>query len=113
MSRALTSDSAAIAEVHVRSWQGAYCDLLPADYLQTICVAKREADWAARLKKGDSVVGQLAQPAAEIMAFYVSPPHWGKGIGRSLWLACLADLVEAGFDRVTLWVLENNRRGIH
>lgn len=46
------------------------------------------------------------------MAFYVSPPHWDKGIGRSLWLVCLADLVEAGFDRVTLWVLENNCRGI-
>jgi ribosomal protein S18 acetylase RimI-like enzyme len=132
INRALPSESPAIAEVHVRSWQGAYCDFLPADYLQTICVAKREADWAGRLKNGNSsvlvarkddlLVGWVnfghsrdhdAPPrTAEIMAFYVSPPHWDKGIGRSLWLACLADLGEAGFHCVTLWVLENNRRGI-
>lgn len=129
---ALPSDSLAIAEVHVRSWQGAYCGFLPADYLQSLCVAKREANWADRLKNGDSsvlvarmddsLVGWVnfgysrdhdaAPRTAEVMAFYVSPPHWDKGIGRSLWLACLADLVEAGFDRVTLWVLENNCRGI-
>ena len=116
----------------MRSWQGAYCDFLPADYLESICVAKREADWADRLKSGNSsvlvarmddlLVGWVsfghsrdndAPPrTAEILAFYVSPPYWDKGIGRSLWLACLADLAAAGFDCVTLWVLEDNRRGI-
>ena len=132
ISRALPSHSLAIAEVHVRSWQGAYCDFLPADYLESICVAKREADWADRLKSGNSSVlvarmddqARLPQDdrvapdidppprTAEILAFYVSPPYWDKGIGRSLWLACLADLAAAGFDCVTLWVLEDNRRGI-
>jgi len=46
------------------------------------------------------------------MAFYVLPSHWSRGVGRSLWLACLSALVESGFSQVTLWVMQNNLRGI-
>lgn len=35
---------------------------------------------------------------------------WGTGIGRRLMTAALTSLVEAGFTRATLWVLDTNER---
>ncbi|MEU4266409.1 GNAT family N-acetyltransferase [Streptomyces sp. NPDC026092] len=46
---ALPEDAAAIAAVHVRSWQAAYRDLLPRAYLDSLDVDERAAVWAARL----------------------------------------------------------------
>lgn len=132
ISPALSSDARAIADVHVRSWQNAYSHLLPSGYLDNLSVSEREAQWSEILAKGQSpilvarvdgaLVGWIcfgrsrdadASPeTAEIMAFYALPSHWSRGVGRSLWLACLSALVESGFSRVTLWVIENNLRGI-
>ncbi|MGW2013440.1 N-acetyltransferase family protein [Streptomyces sp. NPDC001927] len=46
---ALPEDAAAIAAVHVRSWQAAYRDLLPRPYLDGLDIDARAAVWAARL----------------------------------------------------------------
>ena len=41
------SDAHSIASVHVSSWQQAYLDLIPADFLAslTATLPKREAHW--------------------------------------------------------------------
>jgi ribosomal protein S18 acetylase RimI-like enzyme len=48
----------------------------------------------------------------EISSLYVSPGHWGRGIGATLWLRASERLAAAGFGTVALWVLVDNVRAI-
>jgi len=45
---------------------------------------------------------------AVLLKLYLSPEYAGKGIGGLLHDRAIADLVEAGHQRVRLWVLERN-----
>ena len=40
---AVARDAKAIAEIHVATWQAAYKDLMPEDYLELMTVDKRQA----------------------------------------------------------------------
>jgi ribosomal protein S18 acetylase RimI-like enzyme len=51
----------------------------------------------------DPTIGHLAR-------LYVAPERWAEGIGRQLYAAAVASLVDAGFPAATLWVLERNTR---
>lgn len=42
-------DAAAIAEIHVRSWQAAYRGVLPDELLDSLSVSERETSWRALL----------------------------------------------------------------
>jgi ribosomal protein S18 acetylase RimI-like enzyme len=131
---ARVDDVAQIAEVHVRSWQGAYRGLIPQDYLDGLDPAAgverrtrilRELDWSCA---GQLVVGDEAGilgfadlgPArdaddgsadvGEIYAIYLHPDAWGRGHGRELMAASLGYLAQAGYRQATLWVLGTNAR---
>jgi ribosomal protein S18 acetylase RimI-like enzyme len=136
ISPATLEDCRAIAEVHVLSWQHAYRDLLPADYLASLAVDRREAIWRGAIASGTprllvaraaggrpgsgsfAVSGFVAfgrsrdadAPAltAEIWAIYVAPSFWAQGQGRALWLAAQQEIRRAGFAAVTLWVIARN-----
>ena len=82
-----TDDAAAIAEVHVRSWQAAYRGVFPDDVL-------------------DGPDGSTG----EVVAIYARPEAWGTGAGRALMMAALDGLRGAGFRDATLWVLDSNAR---
>ncbi len=131
---AVVEDAAQIAEVHVRSWQGAYRGLIPQDYLDGLDPARwaewrtrkiRQVDWA----RGGCLVAAAAtglvgfadfgptrdadQDSAligEVMAIYVAPDAWGAGCGRELMTTALGHLAHAGYRQVTLWVLDTNAR---
>lgn len=128
-------DAAGIARVHVRSWQQAYSALIPADYLNALDTTResRTEYWCAAISKGETqvfvaleaeqVVGWIAvdqsrDPDAtrgssgEVQALYVLAEHWGKGVGRALWLKSREYLVHRAFQSVTLWVLAQNQRAI-
>jgi GNAT superfamily N-acetyltransferase len=131
---ASVADAAPIAVVHVRSWQGAYRGLMPQAYLDGLDPAQRVGQWERSLAEpssgrsgvlvaeaGDALVGFASYSASrdhgadprqvgEIGAIYLLPSAWGKGIGRRLMDATLVCLAEAGFTRVTLWVLDSNVR---
>ena len=127
---ATVEDSRAIAELHVASWQSAYTGIVSEGYLAALSVEQREASWKKQLleglpqilvaREGSLLVGFIAFGACrdaqapssygEIWALYVSPSHWSAGVGRTLWLAALASLLERGFTVVTLWVLALNER---
>lgn len=131
---ATVADAPAIAEVHVRSWQAAYADLLPAAYLQGLqqTLGARAAYWRDALEQGavelllaereGRVLGWSsfgasrdndAEPATgELWALYVLAEHWSSGVGRALWLEARRRLQEAGHHSVTLWVLRENGRAI-
>ena len=126
--RATLEDSGAIAEIHVRSWQAAYRDIVPAAFLDSLSVAQRERGWRqilARDTSGTSVVEERGEvlgwvsagpsrdadalsSTSELWAIYVAPEHWRRGVGQRLWSAVEDQLRRAGFLDVTLWVLKEN-----
>ena len=132
--RAGPADAAAIAVVHVRSWQGAYRGMLPQEYLDGLDPADRTERWRRSLERNNwpaagAIVaishGQVAGfaylgPArdidaggsrvGEINAIYVLPDAWGTGLGRGLMTAALSELAAGGYEAALLWVLESNAR---
>jgi len=132
---AVPSDAKAIAQVHIHSWQQAYSDLMPREYLASLdqTLAQRTSYWLNAIESGDSTllvaerdkqvigwisVGASRDPdaaacnAGEVMALYVLEAHWQTGIGRALWQAGVQRLIEQGHSRLTLWVLVLNNRAI-
>lgn len=124
------ADALAVARVHVRSWQTAYRNLLPNDYLDQL----RPEDRAQKYTFGNldprhpytvvatesGVIHGFATTApardpdvsgfGELYALYVEPDHWGRGIGVALIEASRARLVDLGFKSAVLWVLAGNVR---
>jgi len=129
---AVESDARAVAEVHVRTWQSAYCGIVPDAYLDALSTDRHEIAWRESIARGSpelwvadsqsEITGWVAfgrsrdadaTPAVgEMEAIYVSPHHWSAGIGRNLWFTARARLLERKFDAATLWVLEENQRAI-
>ena len=129
---ATADDCQAIAEVHVRSWQQAYRELLPGAYLARLSIERREAVWRESLargepqvlvaRSGERVIGFVAfgrsrdadapPGCAEVWALYLAPGAWSQGTGRRLWLAAWARLLDQGFRAATLWVLTGNTQAI-
>lgn len=129
------ADAAQIAEIHVRSWQGGYEGLMPHDYLDGLDPRQRSEMWGRSLEQADwSRGGTLVVSdddarlvgfahlresrdddadvtrIGEIWAIYLAPQSWGQGLGRELLATALQRLAEAGYDQVTLWVLDTNAR---
>ena len=124
------ADEAAVARVHVRSWQIAYRGLLPDEYLDGL----QPEDRAPHYTFGDRAPGQPAttvaiergeicgftttgpsrdgdRPASgELYALYVDPASWDLGVGRALIRGAREHLARAGFAEAHLWVLEGNAR---
>ncbi len=119
-----------VARVHVRSWQAAYRNLLPAEYLDSLRPEDRAARYvfenpdAAKpwtiVAEDDGLITGFATTApardsdaegcGELYALYVDPDCWGRGIGVELMKAARARLVELGFQQATLWVMKGNQR---
>jgi ribosomal protein S18 acetylase RimI-like enzyme len=120
-------DAAAIAGVHVRTWQGAYRHVFPAEGLDALTVDERTAGWHRVFASGrqrvfvtvrhGTVVGFVSigpsrddDAEGELYAIYVLPEEWGRGSGRLLMDAALAALREDRYGDAILWVLEDNPR---
>jgi ribosomal protein S18 acetylase RimI-like enzyme len=128
---ATPDDADALASVHVRSWQAAYADILPHDYLAGLSIGERSAWWRGQLVQATAftLVAERAHVVvafvtcgpcrdegappgrAEIYAFYADPTAWGSGVGKPLMEGALDALARAGYGEVTLWVMSENRRG--
>jgi ribosomal protein S18 acetylase RimI-like enzyme len=119
-------DAAAIADVHVLTWQAAYEDVFGAERLAGIG-DRRRAQWDEWLTDPQSAwqvsvaeeagrvvgfvsVGESRDEAGkgELFAIYVLPEAWGSGAGSALMESALEEL--RGYSSATLWVLEDNPR---
>ncbi|QHT56275.1 GNAT family N-acetyltransferase [Cellulomonas sp. H30R-01] len=128
------ADAAAIAAVHVRSWQEAYAGIVPADYLASLDVDARARDWQGYLAHGaeDRVRTWVAEAGGQIIGFisvgpardedanrgdreiysiYLDPGTWGHGVARDLMRTVLSEVGDR--TRVSLWVLAANERARH
>lgn len=125
---ATAADAPDVARVHVRSWQAGYRGLLPDAYLDGL----RPEERVDRYTFGDpdpqrpyttvalvdaAIVGFVTVgPASEetggaghLMALYVDPDHFRRGIGRSLLREGRRLLAQRGHDSAVLWMLAGNR----
>jgi ribosomal protein S18 acetylase RimI-like enzyme len=135
--RALASDAAAIAAVHVAAWQESYPGLMPERVLNRLSVQDRTERWHRILTVPDPAMesavfvgagldqalvgfgscGRQRSPElvaagfqGEFSALYVLAAHHGKGVGRRLMAALARDLRERGLQGGALWVLRDNLR---
>lgn len=126
------ADAAALASVHIASWQSAYRGLVSDSVLDGMSLVRRAQSWYEILDARRSttlvaeVEGSVAgfadfgpardedldrHSVAELNALYVHPERWSRGLGFRLWSQVCALLRPTDFGRLVLWVLEANRRG--
>ena len=123
-------DAIAVARVHVRSWQAAYRNLLPDDYLDGLRPEDRaeKYDFASpdRAKpttivaaEEDLILGFVTTAPSrepdlpdhgELCALYVDPEYWSRGLGAALVSAARGSLLTLGFRNAFLWILAGNVR---
>jgi GNAT superfamily N-acetyltransferase len=113
--------------VHVRTWQAAYREVLPADRLDALTVGQRVPLWERLLANpdqstfvedaGEGVVAFVnvgpsreRDAGGELYAIYALPETWGTGVSHELMAAALDALRAAGHASAVLWVLEHNPR---
>lgn len=129
---ARAEDAAAIARVHVETWQSAYAGIIPDDYLvrlgNLLERKPRQAALAPTVREttlvadvdGDVVGYASFGPArraglrleqrfdAEIYTLYVLPDYQGRGLGGKLLRRAFRALDARGCSGVIVWVLEAN-----
>ena len=125
---ATTDDARAIALVHIKSWQAIYRGRFPDQYLDSLNVDQRAANWARILsqqpegtvvfERDAKIVGFLSldrsrdqdadATVGEITSVYLDPDYWRRGHGSALieWAKGCAHA--RGWQRLTLWVLREN-----
>ena len=121
---AAPDDADGIAEVHIRTWQETYADLLPAAYLAGLDVAARAEQWRGSLASasaappfvaldGDRIVGfALSGPARDedpprdfqLYAINMVASAHGTGAGQALFDAAVGD------SPAYLWAADDNPR---
>lgn len=123
-----SDDRLAISKVYEESWKYAYKDIVPQNYLDNI----PKGHWASRIEQdersnmvmvqdgiiiGTSSFGKsrMAEMCdfGEIISLYLLPEYMGKGYGRLLLQAIIDELKKMDFNKIFLWVLEENRNARH
>jgi GNAT superfamily N-acetyltransferase len=112
--RATVDDAAAIARVHVATWQFAYAEILDPQLLAALDDEERTQRWEGWLhglaavwvaEGGGRVVGFASVRDGELTTLYVDPVAQGAGVGTQL-------LAEAeAFGAAELEVFEANGHG--
>jgi len=118
-----TDNFNAISRIYALSWKTAYKNIVPQQFLDDLS----ENRWADILKNstydnfvmtlnGEYIGTSGVCPArdedmdgwGEIMSIYLLPEYFGKGHGKPLLDNSISVLSEMGYDKVYLWVLEQN-----
>lgn len=121
-------DAKILGEIHSQAWKVAYKGIVPDEILDNITAEKRQKYFEKALTEGweeDAIIfnGNKALGLicigkcrdadkdgsyGEIWGIYLLPEYWKKGIGSELIYWGLAELKKRNYDKVTLWVLEDN-----
>lgn len=131
---AAAADAPRLADIHIRSWQAAYADLLPSDYLdglsdqldsrtsqwldwmqvdshrRRILVAVDDHDVVGFAHLGPSGDKDLKpSQVGELYAMYLDPARFRQGFGTKLMEASIAEFRASGFGEGSLWVMTENK----
>jgi len=132
--RAVPSDSADIARVHIDSWKTAYKGIIADDYLDSLSYEERDRWWFENLSSSGRLVfvAEDSTPesvekkiigfcaggrnhssmdsdfASVLGSIYILQRHRGRGIGKALVHSLAVSLVEGGFSSMIVWVLSKN-----
>lgn len=124
-------DAAAIARIHVESWQSTYAGLLPSEVLVNLDTAQHEARWwrhvlgrfrrnhfvyVAEDADGEIVGFASAGPSreadlpyrGEVYTIYLRDDFHGRGIGKQLFASTVAGVQEVRGPSVIVWCLSAN-----
>lgn len=130
---AVLEDAERLAEIHIASWQAAYADLLPGEFLDGLSaeLAARTTQWHDWLSTdsphrtvlavvdGEDIVGfahlgpsgdKDLKPGVvgELYSMYLDPARYRQGWGSELMTAVFDALRTAGFAEGSLWVMTAN-----
>jgi ribosomal protein S18 acetylase RimI-like enzyme len=123
--KAVPSDAAGIANVHVNSWKTTYKDIVSDDYLNSLTVEDRTIRWndilscshqtyVCELKSGE-VAGFISvgkerdeQYEGELYAIYLLKENQRNGLGSALFKFAMTALKSQGFSNMLVWVLKEN-----
>lgn len=122
-------DAESLASLHVKTWQEAYANIMPEEYLRGLSVeerVERHRNAIAQAKPNTvrfvatvdgTLVGFIAGGPerkggygydAELYAVYVLKSYYRRGVGKALTRTLVDALVEKNFSSMVLWVLEQN-----
>ena len=127
-------DAAAIADLHVRSWQVAYRGIVPDAILDGFSIASRRDFWTRTIRRAAADPSEEARiwvieetglvrgfaatrpsrdedatpGTGEVNSIYLAPEAWGRGLGATLLAQATDDLESRGWAPLVLWVIEAN-----
>lgn len=133
---ATPDDAATLARLHVEGWQAAYGGIVDQDYLDSLSIEQRTADWQrwmaedhipiiardeagnpagfcdfGKLKTAPPGSSPIRPPySAEIFGLYILPQYWRHGLGTMFLRDAAQRLKEKKHYSLCLWVLEKNER---
>lgn len=126
-------DAEAVAAAHVEAWKVAYPGLVDQGYLDRLEAKDHVQGWRRRIYSRELGTTQVAldpqgyvigfvshgpsrdpdtEGAGELYSLHVHPDHWGRGVGKALFDACVRALRQQGYRELHLWVMENDPRAI-
>lgn len=126
----MPGDEKVLAHIQTESWKAAFKDILPDEELKRCTNVERATQMYAGLleaKKGNGYILEIDGKGhciawwdasreenmpgfAELICIHSLQDNWGKGYGSKMMDKILADVSEAGYTKVMLWVFEENKR---
>jgi len=120
-----TDDFDAISRIYALSWKTAYKDIVPQQYLDELSenrwsdILRNSPNDAFVIMENGVYIGTSSICAArdekmngwgEIISIYLLPEYFGKGYGKPLFDNSVNALLNMGFDKIYVWVFEQNMR---
>jgi len=120
-----------MAEIHVRSWEVAYKDIIPADFIHEKNATRLEM-WRKMITeenatqyvieldgKAVGILGlglprdlDLSDDYSELFAIYLHPDYYRQGIGTQAMRFAFDKAVRMGKTLMSVWVLAKNENAI-
>jgi len=128
---AAPADAPEMAEIHMRSWEAAYRDIIPIEYIREKN-ATRPALWKRILiddntteyaiQSGGKIIGIMGiavsrdedadNAICELKSIYLHPDHFRQGIGTQAMAFAFEKARKLGKSVMTLWVFAENDNSI-
>lgn len=128
--RACVDDAEQLGYLHSFTWRTAYQGIVPDEILYRMTPEKRIKYFKVALKNntedtyvlttGDKIIGMITlgpcrdsdldDSWGEIWGIYLHPSYWRKGYGTILMSWGMGELRRRGYQKVSLWVLQENNQ---